>query len=227
MNLPRNSMLGDTKVKVAGLLLEKKQTANGIAIALGIRVSAVRKHLDSMEDIGLVTHEFTKAGVGRPKKLYALTETGRELFPNQYSNMLDLLISGMLRNREAWQVEDMLESVATEVGSKIKNEADSENPDDIFNVLNKFGFEARMERVPDEQSKDNGEESLFIVSKNCPLFRVASKHPNPICNSFHGTLLRIAFSTDEVELKSCMANGADFCRHHVVSHTSIENENRA
>src|SRR5208283_1571343 len=110
-------------------------------------------------------------GVGRPKKVFALTESGREFFPNQYSNILNLMISKMLRSKDVWEVESMLEDIANEMGTQIRNEASLEDPNSISIALNKFGFESHVDRVEDGQ-----EDKLLIVSKNCPLSKVASKH---------------------------------------------------
>ena len=127
MNSPPTFLLGETKSKVVGLLMERRQTATDIACSLEIQVSAARKHLESMQEIGLVTHEYVNKGVGRPKKVFALTEAGREIFPNQYSNILNLMISKMLHAREVWQVEEMLEDIAKEIGLQIRNEAGLED----------------------------------------------------------------------------------------------------
>jgi len=200
--------------------MEKKQTATDIAFSLEIQVSAARKHLESMQKMGLVTHEYVNRGVGRPKKVFALTESGREFFPNQYSNILNLMISKMLHAKEAWQVEEMLEDIAKEIGTQIRNEASLEDPKTIPIALNKFGFESHIDRIDDGQKEGD----LLIVSKNCPLFKVASKHQRLICHSFHGAILRSALSDVQVELSSCMAAGANQCRHQIVGSSSAGRE---
>ena len=203
-----------------GLLMEKRQTATDVASSLEIQISAARKHLESMQEMGLVTHEYVNRGVGRPKKVFALTESGHEFFPNQYSNILNLMISKMLRAKEAWQVEEMLEDIAKEIGTQIRNEASLEDPKTISIALNKFGFESHIDKIEDGQKEGD----LLIVSKNCPLFKVASKHQRLICHSFHGAILRSALSNVQVELNSCMAAGASQCRHQIVSNSSTGRE---
>ena len=217
MNSPPTFLLGETKRKVIGLLMEKRQTATDIASSLEIQVSAARKHLESMREMGLVTHEYVNLGVGRPKKVFALTESGREFFPNQYSNILNVMISKMLHAKEVWQVEEMVEDIAKEIGMQIRSEASLEDPKTISIALNRFGFESHVDRIEDGQEEDK----LLIVSRNCPLFKVASKHQRLICHSFHGAILRSALSNVQVELNSCMATGASQCRHQVVSNSSI------
>ena len=213
MNLPSYFQIGETKIKIARLLLEEKQTAADIAGTLKIQVSAARKHLESMQEVGLVTHEYAREGVGRPKKVFALTEYGHDLFPNQYSNMLNLLITKMLSANENWQVQEILEGIAEEVGMQIRNAANSASPKDISGAMNQFGFESYLDRRVDGLEGKR----ISIVTKNCPLYRIASKHQSLMCNAFHAAVLRAAFSAELVELESCMADGAGICKHLVLS----------
>ena len=216
----RTFLLGETKRKIVSLLMEKSQTAADIAHSLDIQVSAARKHLEAMQERGLVTHEYVNHGVGRPKKIFSLTQSGREFFPNQYSNILSLMISKMLHAKEAWQAEEMLEDIAGEMGVQIRSEANVMDPDAISAALNRFGFESRVDRI-------GSDGKLMIVSGNCPLFKVASKHQRLICHSFHGAILRSVFPNVQVELNSCMATGASQCRHQVVSNPSTTKDTPA
>ena len=202
--------------------MEKRQTAADISRSLEIQVSAARKHLESMQKMGLVTHEYANRGVDRPRKVFALTEFGHELFPNQYSSILNLMISKMLIAGKVWQVEEMLQDVGNEIGMQVRNEAGSVDPRAIFSALNKLGFESHVDRIQDGEVEEG---RLLIVSQNCPLFKVASKHKKLICHSFHEAILRSAFSTDQVELKSCMVMGATHCRHQVTSNLIKTSEN--
>jgi len=45
---------------------------------------SVRHHINRLEADGLVTSEEERHGVGRPRRLYFLTEKGRERFPTRY-----------------------------------------------------------------------------------------------------------------------------------------------
>ena len=213
-------LLGETKRKVVSLLMEKSRTAADIAHSLEIQVSAARKHLEAMQEKGLVTHEYVNHGVGRPKKVFALTQSGREFFPNQYSNILSLMISKMLHAKEAWQVEEMLEDIAREMGMQIRSETNIMDPVAISIALNRFGFESHVDRI-------EGDDKLMIVSGNCPLFKVASKHQRLICHSFHGAILRSVFPNVQVELNSCMATGASQCRHQVISNPATARDSAA
>lgn len=81
-----------TRDEVARLLLESgPATATALAQRLGISLPAVRKHLDALVAEGLVRSRERRPlgprGRGRPAKVFALTERGRECFPHAYDDL--------------------------------------------------------------------------------------------------------------------------------------------
>jgi DeoR family suf operon transcriptional repressor len=63
------------------LLTRQRCTVNELAEAVGINPISVRHHVTRLEADGLVTSEEVRHGVGRPRRLYFLTENGMEQFP--------------------------------------------------------------------------------------------------------------------------------------------------
>ncbi|HLH74647.1 MAG TPA: HTH domain-containing protein, partial [Chloroflexota bacterium] len=63
-------------------------TAQEIARELGITAVAVRKHLDRMQEEGLILLSTRAALRGRPALVYALSESGEALFPQRYDQLL-------------------------------------------------------------------------------------------------------------------------------------------
>jgi len=81
-----------TRDGVARLLLEQgPATAASLGERLGLSPAAVRRHLDALVADALVeVREQRPLGArrrGRPAKLFALTETGREAFPHSYDDL--------------------------------------------------------------------------------------------------------------------------------------------
>lgn len=66
-------------------------TASTLAADLGLTPAAVRRHLDALEDAGLITeHEGPppgKRGRGRPARAYVLTTLGQDQFRNAYDDV--------------------------------------------------------------------------------------------------------------------------------------------
>ena len=89
LNSPPAYLLGETKSKVVSLLLEKSQTATEIASSLEIQISAARKHLESMQEMGLVTHEYVIKGVGRPEEGLCVDRVRARIFPESIPKCLE------------------------------------------------------------------------------------------------------------------------------------------
>ena len=66
-------------------------TAATLAERLSLTPAAVRRHLDHLVETGLAESREPRAqavrGRGRPAKLFALTEAGRDLFEQQYDDL--------------------------------------------------------------------------------------------------------------------------------------------
>ncbi len=68
------------------------QTASDLAGRLGVTPMAVRQHLAALEGEGLVVYAEERRKVGRPAKIWRLTEESRERFPDTHAELtLDLI----------------------------------------------------------------------------------------------------------------------------------------
>ncbi len=66
------------------LLTHEQCTINELAESVGINPISVRHHINKLEADGLVISNEERHGVGRPRRIYYLTEKGREQFPTRY-----------------------------------------------------------------------------------------------------------------------------------------------
>ncbi|PVZ72614.1 transcriptional regulator [Pelagibaculum spongiae] len=70
------------------------QTAPALAKQLDVTSMGARGHLQKMQQQGLLETFESKEGVGRPKKLWQLTEQAQKQFPDQHNQLtVDLIIS--------------------------------------------------------------------------------------------------------------------------------------
>lgn len=198
--------LGPTKSKILAFLMFDRRPAGEVAHHLRIQVSAARKHLERLRDLGIVEERFARADRGRPKKLYGLTESGRELLPRRY----DVLLNAVLRRLEAERGPADAEAVMNRVASdfadaigRLSNRSRSEMNRFVAG-LRALGFE------PSLQERDG---SYVIMSGNCPILRVAEAHREVACRGLHGELIRQGVDARDVQRERWILDGAPFCTH--------------
>ncbi|MDE1853296.1 MAG: ArsR family transcriptional regulator [Thaumarchaeota archaeon] len=190
------------------LLLRKPRTAKELASILSIQTSAARKHLEALREFGIGSYEYVRLGVGRPKKVFALTEKGRTLFPMRYAELLNMLLGNMI-NRSRGEVNQAIAQIAEAVGKEMNptGKTDREQLANLSAALNEFGFVTSIEE---------DDRSYSIISRSCPLYQTASKYQPLICHGLHDGIIRSALPREDVKLKECMVLGQSLCRHVIV-----------
>jgi predicted ArsR family transcriptional regulator len=210
----KSDILGDTKKAILALLLEGSKTAGEIADELKIQKTAIRSHLESLRAEQAIKSHFKVEGPGRPRKVYEITESGRELFPRKY----DLILLLMLQSIETAEgheytkkiVRSVADSIAQGIQDKIKNS--SAGVEDSIKILNsasnEMGFMSTFHKEDDN--------SYSIISRNCIVHRVALSNQDAICHGFHDRIIQKALEgkiNSEVNLKECIALGDNYSRH--------------
>lgn len=64
------------------------QTAAALARKFAVSAVAIRQQLDRLRDDGLVDYRDARLGVGRPKRIWALTQAGHDRFPDNHSGLM-------------------------------------------------------------------------------------------------------------------------------------------
>lgn len=210
------SRQGETKEKILGYLLEGPKSAGEVAAKLQIQKSAARVHLESLQSLHAVKSKFKIEKMGRPKKVYELTEKGRELFPRQYDLFLNLVLNKIAGKKGEAEAREILDSIAEDIASGIRAKiAKSNRTNDLEQSLrivneasNEMGFASSLSKESDG--------SFCIQSKNCILHKVASNNQDMVCHGLHDKVISKSLdgkSGVKVELKECMALGNEYCRH--------------
>ena len=112
--------IGETKERILELLLGGSKSAGEIAESLQIQKSAARVHLESLQSLGAVKSKFKIEKMGRPKKVYELTEKGREFFPRKYDLFLALIINKIAGKKGEAEAREIIESIAEDIASGIR-----------------------------------------------------------------------------------------------------------
>jgi len=94
------------------LLNNPRSTINKLADSVGINAISVRHHLASLQAERLVTSDEERHGVGRPRLVYSLTETGVEKFPTRYVSLAGRLLEVMSATLPQSTVKQMFEQIA-------------------------------------------------------------------------------------------------------------------
>jgi len=215
---------GATKQKIMEILLEGPRSLGEITDKLQIQKSAVRVHLQSLQSEKTVESHFKIERLGRPRKIYSLTENGRELFPRKYDLILSLILKKITETNGKEQARKIIESVADDMATNIRYEIEKNGRLDnykeslkIFNsVSNEMGFASSITKEHDG--------NFSVLSKNCILHKVALNHQDVICHGLHDRMIMRSLSGGEkqqpninVELKECIALGDNFSRHAITN----------
>jgi DeoR family suf operon transcriptional repressor len=219
---------GDTKELILNLLLEGSKTAGEIADKLKIQKSAIRTHLESLQAEQSVRSYFKIEGLGRPRKVYELTESGRELFPRRY----DLILSLILQKIESTEgheymkkiIESIADNIAHDIDEKIKRSSSSleESVRILNSVSNEMGFMSSFYKEDEDVNS-----TYSIVSSNCILHKIAIKHQDAICHGFHDRIIQKSLDgkiNSNVQLKECIALGDKYSRHVITVNKGMDDD---
>jgi predicted ArsR family transcriptional regulator len=210
---------GDTKQRILEILLEGPRSLGEITDKLQIQKSAVRVHLESLQAEKAVESHFKIERLGRPRKIYMLTENGRELFPRRYDLILSLVLKKITETNGKEHARKIIESIADDLATNIRYEIEKnghlnnfeESLQILNSVSNDMGFASSITKEHDG--------SFSVLSKNCILHKVALNHQDVICHGLHERMIIKSLSDEKqqpntnVELNECIALGDNFSRH--------------
>jgi predicted ArsR family transcriptional regulator len=220
--------LGDTKELILNLLLGGSKTAGEIADKLKIQKSAIRTHLESLQTEQSVRSYFKIERLGRPRKVYELTESGRELFPRKY----DLILSLILKEIELTEgheymkkiIESIADNIAHDIHEKIKKSSSSleESVRILNSVSNEMGFMSSFYKEDEDVNS-----TYSIVSSNCIVHKIAIRHQDAICHGFHDRIIQKSLDgkiNAKVQLKECIALGDKYSRHVITANKGMDDD---
>jgi DeoR family transcriptional regulator, suf operon transcriptional repressor len=157
------------------LITNPRATIVDIAKSVGINAISVRHHITSLQADGLVNAEEERHGVGRPRLVYSLTESGQENFPKRYLRLTNNLIDQLKKALSKEDLDNIFENMANDLASEYES------------ISSKLGFEEKLGLLKTIMEKegydiswsksDNGYEIKEIA---CPFYQIGKDHPE-IC----------------------------------------------
>ena len=164
-----------TRDAVLSLLLERgEEDAGNLAGAIGISVQAMRRHLRSLADGGLVCASSNASGPGRPSNRWCLTDQGRAQFPDGSDRFALGLLDSMRSHLPEATVRQLLNQQAESKASQYRES------------LGDASLEARLEHLArlrrDEGyvtvcSRDDDGVSWRLEEAHCSVQRIAEEFP--------------------------------------------------
>ncbi len=163
------------------ILVSGPSTAAELAERLDLTPAAVRRHLDHLGADGIVDAREPKAhghrGRGRPARVFALTEAGRDSFDQQYDDLAtqaltflaetggDEAVMEFARRRVAF-IERDYERITAEQPELTPAEA-------LARVFTAEGYAASVREVPLAGGRTGGQ----LCQQHCPVAHVALEFP--------------------------------------------------
>ncbi len=210
MNAAADEMLEGTRGRILEELAGSPRTARDLAKSLRIQESAARGHLERLEEKGLVVPSFCREGVGRPRKRYALTPLGQDLFPKQYDRILDSVVGELLAREGEGYVSALFAEAGRRMAQEIAREipksgSPAERARNLVTALNRLGFRCTATETPDGR--------LRIVRTNCVFRHSALTHPYLLCEVFDKHLTESLLGQVGVDLEDSIGRGGMRCTH--------------
>lgn len=215
-------MLADTEAKnsrervLHTLLIRERCTINELAEAVEINPISVRHHIAKLEAEGLVRSEEERHGVGRPRRMYFLTEKGREQFPTRYIRLTLRLLEQLKETLPAPVVERLFAQVALEMAAGYRSEAEGLSTEQrlelVRQLLTNEGFNVEVEKT---------DKAYLIRESNCPYFHVGQNHPE-VC-SVDQTLISTILEVPAQKIQ-CMLHGDAHCTYIIPSDLIISTD---
>jgi predicted ArsR family transcriptional regulator len=193
------------------LLTRQRCTINELAEAVGINPISVRHHVTKLEAEGLVTSEEERHGVGRPRRVYFLTEEGMEKFPTRYLRLTVRLLEQLKETLPEPMVDTLFTQVANDLVEDYTSDLElegvpmEERLDIVQDLLKGEGFTMEW---------DLQEDGYHIREVNCPYYHVGQNHPE-VC-AVDQTLISNMLDVP-VEKVKCILDGDSYCTYIVPS----------
>jgi predicted ArsR family transcriptional regulator len=172
-----------TRERVARSLLENGQsTAAELAERLDLTPAAVRRHLDHLLEQGAVEAReqrvYGSRGRGRPAKVFALTEGGRDEFDQQYDDLAAQALRFLAETSGEEAVvafaRRRVEFVARDYTAITAADPTLTPAEALARVFSQEGYAASVRELPVVSGQSAGEQ---LCQQHCPVAHVAHEFP--------------------------------------------------
>ena len=168
---------------VTELRRRRRASALELAETFALSTNAIRRHLSSLQEQGLVTEVAVRRGRTKPTFEFALTEEAEDLFPQRY----DRLLNAVLREVRSLYGNDGIQKVFAGIvahslekyGPRLAEVSGEERVAELALILREQGVDASIVRDDDNL--------IVLHEHNCPYAKSVGENPE-ICTIVHRLL---------------------------------------
>ena len=176
------------------LLRQGEIDAAGLASQLGISVQAMRRHLRTLEDEGLVESTAVTVGPGRPSNLWRLTSRGHQHFPDGSETFALGLLDSLAHSLPPEMLGALLKQQAHDKADQYRQHLGDAPLEQRVRAL--IDLRSREGYVSDMAPAEDGR-GWCISEFHCSVQRIAEEFP-AICDQ-ELQLIRLTFPDCQVE----------------------------
>lgn len=198
--------MGSTRNQVLQHLLNRQRcTITDLAEAVSIDPISVRHHIAKLEGDGLVDSIEERHGVGRPRRVYFLTEAGMELFPGRTIHFTNELLEQLKSQLSDDAYQSLFDAMAASMSDNYLSDHEFEDLtldqrlDLIRNWLTNEGYTVHVER---------NENEIIVKESRCPYYYVGRRH-GEVCTIDKRLIAKVLSA--EPERTSCLLSGDSHC----------------
>jgi predicted ArsR family transcriptional regulator len=203
-----------TRERVARSILENgPSTAAALAERLGLTPAAVRRHLDTLLADGMIEAReprvYGHRGRGRPAKVFALTEAGRDAFEQAYDDLAVSALQFLAQTGGDKLVADFARQRIASLEERYRPVVDAATPGEraraLAQVLTADGYAASAQSSPVAPGEQ-------LCQHHCPVAHVAEQFPQ-LCEAETEAFARLLGT--HVQRLATIAHGDGVCTTHI------------
>jgi predicted ArsR family transcriptional regulator len=154
------------------LKLRGEATAAELSKAMNVTYTAVRRHLSSLQQEGLITFRTHQHGAGRPIYKYRLTEAASAHFPSGYENLAAYLLDTIFDESGHTGIMDFLrlnnDRLITMLLPRFIDKILAQRVEEIARYFAENGYMTNWTALPDG--------NFFLYHQNCAIYKVAVRY---------------------------------------------------
>jgi predicted ArsR family transcriptional regulator len=181
-----------------------------LAKQLGISGVAVRQHLAALERDAKVAQRSVRRPVGRPAKLYRLTEAADQAFPQASAKVALDLLARLEKTKGPEAVEKLLQTRLRDLLGRYQEQLEGARSwarklEILAEIRQSEGYLCDSESAPSSEAKGG----LRLVEHHCPLSDLARQHP-AVCK-YELELFRRVLGEPDLRRIDHIGSGGDAC----------------
>jgi predicted ArsR family transcriptional regulator len=205
-----------TRDRVARSILENgPSSAAALAARLGLTPAAVRRHLDALVATGLIEGREPRSvvgrGRGRPAKVFAVTDVGRDTFPQAYDDLAASALRFLADQGGGDAVAEFARQRVAELEARYRPIVDAApeggRATALAQALSGDGYAATTRSAGGEGAK-----SEQLCQHHCPVAHVAVQFPQ-LCEAETEVFAKLLGT--HVQRLATIAHGDGVCTTHI------------